>query len=89
MLYADDIRQDMNRRDLWSNNLMVAGAVSVVLTILMTVVNETGSLFLFALVGGFLVLSATAVITSLIRWAHWRKKAQSKLAHSHWMSGSL
>jgi len=82
---TEQIQQDMRMRDLWSNNMLIAIAATVILSFLLPVANESGSLVVFMLVS-LLELTALGFLgIAIYRWVSLRKQVRKKIAHRQWI----
>jgi len=85
---ANDVQNDIRMRDLWSNNVMLAGSATAVLSILLPVVNQTGSLILLAVISLFWISAVGVLFVAISRWLSLRKTVRTKTANREWLQKS-
>ncbi len=85
---AEDVQDDIRMRDLWSNNMLLAGSATVVLSILWPVVNQTGSLVLLGVISILWIGAVGVLIMAISRWLRLRKTVRNKTANREWLQKS-
>lgn len=80
-----DVQSLMRQRDLWSNNMLLSASATAVLTGLLPVINQTGSLILLALIVVLFIAAAVTLVISVSRWLALRKQIKEKIAHRQWL----
>ncbi len=86
---SEQIQHDIRQRDLWSNNVLIACAATMIMCFLLPVANRSGSLLAFTLVLLLLVTAVGFLGMTLVRWWQWRKQVRLKIAHRQWLGRTI